>query len=155
MFGKKIKKNNLVESWFVLAILFFALQGCNPAEVISDTFSGIVDQVSSEDNDDDLVVGQVLVQASFTGTANVDFSITVLSKAGSFIKDDTLVNCRYTNSSTGALVIEFDEPTVTGAASCGLTNEASTQPISFNFVATAEGVSSDALLISLPAGQTA
>ncbi|GEM_PF-1370728 len=155
MLGQQfVNKFNFV-SWFILAIFFFSIQGCNPIEAISDTFSGIVDEISSEDNDDDLIVGQVLTQASFTTSATVSFSITVLSKAGSLIKDDTLVNCRYTRPSTGAVIIEFEESTVSGLASCGLTNDASTQEIALNFIATAEGVSSDVIFVTLPAGVTA
>jgi hypothetical protein len=155
MFGKQFINKLSFGSLLILGIFFLVIQGCNPIEAISDTFSGIVDEVSSEDDDGDLIVGQVLTQASFTTSATVSFSITVLSKAGSLIKDDTLVNCRYTRPSTGAVIIEFEESTVSGLVSCGLTNDTSTREIALNFIATAEGVSSDVTSITLPAGVTA
>jgi hypothetical protein len=132
----------------VSLILVLLIVNCNPIEAITDTFADVVDEVSSDGNDDNLVVGQILTQASFTSPGDIAVSVTVLSKAGSPIKDDTEIKCLFTEPSSGSF-IEFNVQTVSGVNSCNLTNMGNPFPTTQTFVATVGGVSSNTLTYTL------
>jgi hypothetical protein len=120
---------------------------------LSKQFSGIGEEISSDGNDDNLVVEQILGQATFTSPGDVAVAITVLSKAGSPIKDDTLVTCLFTEISSGSF-IKFNTSTVSGTTSCNLTNMGNPNPTTQALVATAGGISSDTLSYTLTGGES-
>lgn len=149
-----ISKYAFGRKWVLLSIFLFLLQGCEPLEAITDTYSDIINEVSSDGNDDNLAVGKVLVQPSFTSATNVTMTVTVLNKEGNFIRDDTEVKCTFTNNNFNNFSFDFNESTTSGTIGCSTNNTEGTLPFSFTFVATAGGVSSDPVILTLPPGAT-
>ena len=136
--------------FFMLALIL----GCNPIEAITDTYGEVVDIVTSEDNDDNLVVGQVIGLATFTSPNSVAVSYTVLNKLGEPIKDDTAVLCSIFSVDDNAFEFQQTESTVSGQVSrCGISNAGIAE--SFIATATSGGISSEPINFTLgPDGTT-
>ncbi len=150
----RVSKCFILRKWIFLSIFILLFQGCEPLEAITDTYSDIIDEVSSDGNDDNLAVGQVIVEPSFTSGTAVTMTVTVLNKEGNFIRDDTEVKCIFTNSEVPEFFFDFIERTISGTVVCNTNNTAGTSPFPISFVATSEGVSSDPIAITLPPGAT-
>jgi hypothetical protein len=151
----KISKCFILRKWIFLSIFILIFQGCEPLEAITDTYGDIVDEFTEDDNNDESEVGQVLVSPNFPSATQAFFDVTVLTKAGTLVKDDTAVKCFFNNTDFPEFSFDFDVLTTSGVTSCGTNNTEGTIPFNFTFVAVVEGVSSDTTAITLPAGATA
>ncbi len=139
------RKNNFFG--FFCSIFLILLCACNPIEAITDTYADIVEEVSSDDNNDDTAVGQVIAQAAFTSPNSVTVTVAVTNKLGNLIRDNTEVNCSFFSIDDGFVNLEFTEPTVSGQTTCTFTNGGVAE--TFTFTATSEGVSSNTLTFTL------
>jgi hypothetical protein len=152
---QKTSKTFIFRQWILLSIFILIFQGCNPIEAITDTYADVVDEFTEDDNNDESTVGQVLVSPNFPSATQAFFDVTVLTKAGTLVKDDTAVKCFFTDTEFPEFSFDFDVLTTSGVTSCGTNNTEGALPFSFTFVAVVEGVSSDTTAITLPAGATA
>jgi hypothetical protein len=151
----KISKCSILRKWIFLSIFILIFQGCEPLEAITDTYADVVDEFTEDDNNDESEVGQVLVSPNFPAATQVFFDITVLTKAGTLVKDDTAVKCFFTNTDFPDFSFDFDVLTTSGVTSCGTNNTEGTIPFNFIFVAVVEGVSSETSAFTIPPGATA
>lgn len=150
----KISKYFILRKCIFLSIFILLLQGCEPIEAITDTYGAVIDEFTEEENNDELEVGQVLVQPSFTSATAVTMTVTVLNKAGTLIRDDTEVKCIFTDTEFNTF-FDFNELTTSGTVGCGTNTTESTTSFPISFVAVAGGVTSDPVILTLPPGATA
>jgi hypothetical protein len=151
----KISKGFILRKWIFLCIFILIFQGCEPLEAITDTYADVIDEFTEDDNNDESEVGQVLVSPNFPSATQVFFDITVLTKAGTFVKDDTAVKCFFTNTDFPDSSFDFDVLITSGVTSCGTNNTEGTIPFNFTFVAVVEGVSSETSAFTIQPGATA
>lgn len=140
---------------FILFAFISLFAACNPFEELTDAYGDVVDEVVGDDNDEDEQVGTVVASLTFPALNSVTASVTVFTKKGDLVKDDTKVRCVYSSVESGSVFNDDTQPTVSGAVTCiTIENTVNLQTTQLSFVATSEGVSSDPQFFFLGASGT-
>jgi hypothetical protein len=146
-----MKKNGKIYYLLFCAfVLVFALNNisCNPIEVITDTYTDIIDEVLPEDENKEENVGEVIISGLTLSTNTVTSTITVLNQLGDVIPRIVGINCTFTDLSTNDIFAQTSGVTTDGVGSCNAIN-GSSLGLAVSQVAVSEGVASQAQVFFL------